>query len=97
MGVLYMLEFEQPLGNDKHQAKYYLGYTAKQLADRLREHATGQGACITAALVAKGIGFKCVLVIPNRTRTLERKLKNRKSHKRVLESYLKRGYTGYNS
>lgn len=51
MGIVYMLQFDTPLGNDKHRAHYYLGYCkARRLDERIAEHKSGYGARITAAL-----------------------------------------------
>lgn len=94
-GLIYMLQFDTPLGNDNHRANFYLGYCkAGRLEQRLAEHKSGYGAAITRAATERGIDFKIVLVIKNATRQLERKLKNRKNHKKVLASYLAKGYKG---
>lgn len=88
-----MLQFDTPLGNDKHRAHYYLGYCkAGRLDERIAEHKSGYGAAITRAAIERGIDFKVVLIIKNATRQLERRLKNRKNHKKVLASYLAKGY-----
>lgn len=88
--MIYILKFESPLGNDKHRAQYYLGYCQPdRLGKRLAEHAKGQGAAITKALAQRGIGFSLVLTMPG-DRNLERRLKNWKSHSKVIESYRNR-------
>lgn len=88
--MVYFLEFSQPLGTAKHQARYYIGYCADDKLDqRLNDHKTGQGAAITRALLTKGLTFECVATLPG-DRTFERKLKNRKNTRRILDQ-IKRG------
>lgn len=55
LGVIYLLHFDQPY---KH-ARHYLGW-ARRPADRLRHHANGTGARLTAVLREHGIGWTCV-------------------------------------
>lgn len=80
---IYILQFDQPLGNAKHTAQYYIG-SALDVTARFKEHQTGQGAAITRACVERGISFKVVAVIPG-DRRLERKLKNRKNTRRLVD------------
>lgn len=69
-GVVYLLHFEQPY---KH-ARHYLGYTAGELAERLREHQSGTGARIMAVVAGAGIAFTLVRTWAG-TRKTERRLK----------------------
>lgn len=86
--AVYMLRFTGSLGNDKHQAQYYVGYADdKRLHERIAEHRNGTGACITRAAIERGFELQLVLVIPKGTRKLERQLKNWKSHKRILDRF----------
>lgn len=89
--AVYILEFSAALGNPNKThgtAKYYLGYCAdNRVEERLAEHRAGRGAFITAAAVEKGLELKLVMLIPGAARTEERRLKNMKSHKRVLKRY----------
>jgi putative endonuclease len=82
---IYILEFQTPLGNEKHQARYYLGY-CDNLERRLKEHEQGKGAAITRACVERGISFKVVAYFPG-DRTLERRLKNQKNTARIVANY----------
>lgn len=87
-GVVYILRFNVPLGSHKHQAQYYIGWAASEAAfcSRLRRHARGQGASITAAAAAGGW---VVVWTQVGGRDLERRMKNYKSTKRLLARLLK--------
>ncbi len=86
-GLIYILRFDRPLGGQHHQAQHYIGYCkAGRLDQRLQQHATGQGAAITRALVERGIGFELVASFPG-NRQLERRLKNQKNTGRIIERY----------
>lgn len=79
MSVVYLLHFDKPLGNAKHQAQHYIGF-AKDLPKRLEAHHAGKGAAITKALIERGGTFECVRVWEG-NRTLERQLKARHNHR----------------
>jgi putative endonuclease len=83
---VYILELDQPLGNAKHQASFYVGYT-RNLEGRLYYHERGQGAAFTRAAVERGIGFKVALFIPGAGREVERKIKASKNIRRWIASY----------
>lgn len=84
VGYVYILEFTQPLGNERHQAKYYLGW-AMDVEERLEEHEAGHGAAITRAAIERGFGLKLVAIIPGMTRNDERRLKNQKNTRRIVD------------
>ncbi|MEH1826739.1 MAG: GIY-YIG nuclease family protein [Nostoc sp.] len=50
----YMIELSRPLGNEKHQARYYLGSCAN-LKKRFQQHLQGSGAAFTRAAIKRGI------------------------------------------
>lgn len=81
----YLLKFARPLGNEIHQARYYLRSTSNLVA-RLAQHHEGRGAAITRACVRKAIAFSCVRYWPhpNGEEVLahERQLKRQKNHRR---------------
>ena len=53
-GTIYLLHFERPF----HHARHYLGWTeGESLEARLQAHRSGQGAKLTAAVGAAGIGY----------------------------------------
>lgn len=55
MPWVYVLHFDEPL----HHAKHYTGSCARQdVASRLDEHASGQGARLTEVLCELGIGWR---------------------------------------
>lgn len=82
--AIYLLKFGVPLGSEKHKAQFYLGYCKSgTVPQRVERHRAGQGAAITRAAFARGIDIQLVGSIPG-NRKLERKLKNRKSHARLV-------------
>lgn len=89
--MLYILEFDRPLGNPHNprgMARFYLGWCKDgQLKRRLAEHRAGTGAAITRAAVAQGIGFEVVITLPG-TRKDERRLKNLKNTPKLVRRLL---------
>jgi predicted GIY-YIG superfamily endonuclease len=89
--MIYILEFDQTIGNPdkpKGQARYYLGYCKRgRLEQRLKEHRSGYGACITRFAVQNGIGFKVVVTMRG-TRKKERELKNQRNTPRIVRQHL---------
>lgn len=82
--MVYILQFVTPLGNHRHQARYYIGHCRPdRLARRLQEHRSGQGAAITRAAAERGIAIKLVATLPG-DRTTERYLKNQKNTPRLI-------------
>jgi predicted GIY-YIG superfamily endonuclease len=77
----YLLHFDSPLGNERHQALHYLG-SATDLEARLGEHREGRSARIMEVLHERGIGFTCVRTWEG-GRQVERKLKNRKKARKL--------------
>lgn len=87
--MVYILKFHSPLGNQRHQANYYVGYCDDgTLERRLMEHRRGRGAAITQAARLRGIGFDVVLTMPG-DRTTERRIKNQHNHGRFVERQLR--------
>jgi putative endonuclease len=78
-GTVYLLHFLEPIGNPANphaMAQHHLGW-ALVAADRISTQTAGNGAAIVRAVQAKGIGFLVAATWPG-TRSLERRLKNRK-------------------
>ena len=63
-GTVYLLHFDPP-----YHARHYLGFTDRDVEDRLREHLCGQGARLVAVVVGAGVS-----VVIARTWTGDRKL-----------------------
>lgn len=81
MGIVYLLHFDSPLGNEKHQAIHYVGFSQNRrtLKARIEHHQNGTARCsITNALKEKGIGFQLATTFKKVERAFERKLKNTK-------------------
>lgn len=81
MGIVYLLHFDAPLGNEKHQALHYVGFSqnGRTLKARIEHHQNGSARCsITNALKEKGIGFQLATTFKKVERAFERKLKNTK-------------------
>jgi hypothetical protein len=66
MGSVYLLHFDKPV----RHARHYRGWAA-DLEARLRHHAQGTGAKLTALAVRLGIGWELALVVPG-DKNLER-------------------------
>lgn len=75
-GEVYLLHFDRPY----RHAGHYMGWTSN-LAQRLAEHAAGQGARLTAVVKAAGIGWTLARTWPG-TRATERALKRQGGHRR---------------
>jgi len=83
--MIYILEFETPLGNSNHYARYYIGYCADGSLDRrLAEHRAGSGAAMTRAANQRGIAYAVVATMPG-DRTKERQLKRQKNTRRIVQ------------
>lgn len=89
--MVYILEFERPLGNTSKRygsAMYYIGYCDDNRFDeRYNEHCKGYGASITRACVEQGIRFYPVILFPGKDRSFERQLKNQKNTPRIVRKY----------
>lgn len=88
LGYVYILRFSHPLGNERHRALYYLGWT-RDLEQRLETHRRGHGAKITAAAVERGYRLEVAATLRG-TLADECRLKQRKSHRHIIER-LERG------
>lgn len=76
MPIVYLIHFDMPLGNERHKAQHYIGYTGREsLTERMAKHASGNGAAIMRAVQERGIEWHVVRTWSNGTRGLERKLK----------------------
>lgn len=88
--MVYILEFKTPLGTARHAARYYIGWCEDDRFNaRMRHHANGTGARITAAAAARGIGFEVVWVFEGADRKFERRLKNQKNTPRIVRDLMK--------
>jgi hypothetical protein len=74
MATLYLLHFDPPL----HHARHYLGYSTDS-AKRIAAHLAGHGSPLVRAALAHGCTVTLVRTWSDGTRTLERRLKNRKN------------------
>jgi predicted GIY-YIG superfamily endonuclease len=84
--VIYLLHFEEPIGdldNPHGQAQHYLGFAEDHRLDaRIDEHRTGRGAAITRALHRQGIRFVVAAIWPG-DRNEERRLKRWHKHRQL--------------
>lgn len=86
-GIIYILEFRPKFWH----AQFYVGWCGpKGLWNRLKQHRTGQGACITRAAVKQGHRLVLVAEFPG-TRDDERAIKNRKNTPKFVEQLKRRG------
>lgn len=79
--MVYLIHLKEPMGSAKHSAQHYIGFT-DDVDSREVRHWKGMGAKILAAARLKGIDFNVVRTWPG-DKKLERKLKNRRNHKRL--------------
>lgn len=80
----YLLHFDRPVGNDRHQASHYLGYAPdRTLRQRIAAHRAGDGAAITRYATGQGIALELVRTWPGLTRQDERRLKRQHHHARL--------------
>lgn len=85
MGTVYLIHFDQAIGNQEKTrglAQHYLGWSSKPVKERLKQHENARGARILAVLQEKGIGWKLVRTWDG-PRALERKLKNYHNNPRL--------------
>lgn len=83
--MIYILEFSHPLGNHKHQARYYLGSCRDDLLqERIQTHRDGRGAAITRAAVERGYRLELVGTLPG-GRDEEKRLKRWKKTSQIAE------------
>lgn len=78
--MVYLLHFTKRI-SPAHSCQHYIGY-ANNLANRLDEHRSGNGARLTQVARMRGIDWKLVRVW-NGDRKLERKLKKLKCGNRL--------------
>jgi hypothetical protein len=72
-----LLCFSEPLGNARHRASHYLGWSPDRKSEaRIAEHLAGRGARITRAAVERGTALTLTRVWPGETRTDERRHKD---------------------
>lgn len=89
---VYILQLDEPLGNENHKAYYYVGYcNPGRLSKRVGFHAKGMGASFTRAAVEKGIKFRVIYYDPDGTRDEERRIKNMKNTEKFLVAQRNRG------
>ena len=85
-GTVYLIRLDEKLS----RAQYYSGFTTQHPIDRLEEHRKGRGSKMLAAANAKGIEYHIVRVWENEDRNFERKLKNRRNHKKLCPIFTKK-------
>jgi hypothetical protein len=77
-GTIYLLHFDRPF----HHARHYVGWTERDVSERIAEHSAGRGACLLSAISAAGIGFSVARTWPG-TRHDVRALKAKKATPRL--------------
>lgn len=86
--MIYIIQFSSPLGNERHQAHFYIGSCRDDLIDqRIADHRSGTGAAITRAAVNKGIQLNVIALLSG-GRKEERELKKHKNTRRVLKKLM---------
>ena len=91
--MIYILEFQTPLGNHRHQARYYIGFCEDGTsAQRLKAHKAGQGAAITRAANERNIPYSIVCTLDG-DRNTERTLKRMKNTPRIIRQIRAKKFT----
>jgi hypothetical protein len=75
MGIVYLLHYSRPIGSQK--TRHYRGW-ALNLEGRLKMHARGRGARLTAVFASEGIDFVVARTWQG-DRNRERQIKNQGS------------------
>lgn len=89
--VVYLIHFNYPLGNSRHAAWHYVGFTLNYHG-RMWSHRTGQSrAKIMRAIYERRIGWNVGKVWPGAGRDFERLLKRRGHYDRYCEICHERG------
>lgn len=91
-GVVYLLHFEPGLPNGPRIVRHYIGWTAGDVQTRLREHVSGAGSPLVAAVVNGG-GEVTVARTWRGGRTFERSLKRRHEAPRLCPLCVESGHT----
>lgn len=81
-GYVYILRLKRPIGNHKHEARFYVGCTY-DLLRRLEEHRKGYGAAMLRFCNDVGVEYELVHV-ERGYRERELKIKNRKNNAKYL-------------
>lgn len=85
MATVYLIHFDQPVGNPEcahGMAQHYIGFSAR-LTKRLQAHLHGNGARLMEVVAERGIRWRLARTWTPGTRTLERRLKNRKKARQL--------------
>ena len=93
MMPVYILQLKEPLGSERHQATYYIGYCKGADADaRLADHRVNKGSAFTRAANARNIRYDIVAILEG-DRATERQLKNQKNTPRILRQIQRGRFT----
>lgn len=83
-GVVYLLHFDPAYTGGRKTAGHYLGYAnGRGLRARLERHAQGGGSPLVYAALQAGCSVRLARVWRHASRTIERRLKNRKEGPRL--------------
>lgn len=78
---VYLLHFDQVVGNERHRAQHYIGYT-DNVSRRLWQHCNGVGkGRLVHVARERGAIISLARVWPAGGRDLEKRLKRRHEHK----------------
>ena len=84
VGTIYLLHFDRPYGTGRHgRARHYLGWTHRDVIDRVNEHLGGEGSPLVAAAAKAGIHVELVATWRG-DRDEERRMHNLKATSRQL-------------
>lgn len=89
--MVYILEFERKVSG---KVQFYIGFSTNEdtFFFRMKQHKKGRGAKLTQAAKSQGIGWKISVLVPEATRTDERRWKNWHKASEVVRSLKNKGY-----
>lgn len=74
----YLIHFDTPIGNERHHAQHYVGYTSMSVRRRIVYHQNGWGhGRLVQVAIERGITWAVAREWPLGDRILERRLKHR--------------------
>ena len=96
MGKIYLIHLDRPF---QEKVSHYIGYTDREVEQRLQDHKNGRGARLLNAVNKAKISYIVVRIWEDVDKYFERKLKKQKNSKRFCpvcnpQKYIRRGLNG---
>ena len=78
-GTVYLIHFDEKLCHAQH----YIGFTEREVEERMKDHANGKGARLMEVITELGLPWKVARTWEGKTKSFERELKNCKNAKQL--------------